>query len=334
PSCAVDGCKADLSKCRDYHRRHKVCEAHSKTPLVVVAGREMRFCQQCSRFHLLAEFDEAKRSCRKRLDGHNRRRRKPQVDSMNSGSFMTTQQGSVFKCRDKVRVLLRSKAGAKLVRDHQIRGQQSILHQHSPDQFRRLFVVLLQGRPALPLPARRRPDELQHGRDGPRDPPRVPASPQGRRAAAAAAREQQQQQDVLRWTVDARARLRLCSLSSVIPGQLLQRRRQPDGPSKRAHPLRPQPAAVRQLLLVRLLPGLQRRHRLRRLRRRHGRRAAQRRRRAGPELQRQRDELPRDLPRRRRWLLRGHVAVPPFLVAVEVLSERQRLFLGSFGDHL
>jgi hypothetical protein len=50
PSCAVDGCKADLGKCRDYHRRHKVCEAHSKTPVVVVAGREMRFCQQCSRY--------------------------------------------------------------------------------------------------------------------------------------------------------------------------------------------------------------------------------------------------------------------------------------------
>ncbi|AQK83526.1 Squamosa promoter-binding-like protein 18 [Zea mays] len=49
PSCAVDGCKADLSKCRDYHRRHKVCETHSKTPIVVVTGREMRFCQQCSR---------------------------------------------------------------------------------------------------------------------------------------------------------------------------------------------------------------------------------------------------------------------------------------------
>ncbi|KAL5658651.1 hypothetical protein ACJX0J_031814, partial [Zea mays] len=52
----------------------------------------MRFCQQCSRFHLLAEFDEAKRSCRKRLDGHNRRRRKPQPDTMSSGSFMTSQQ--------------------------------------------------------------------------------------------------------------------------------------------------------------------------------------------------------------------------------------------------
>ncbi|XP_062194949.1 teosinte glume architecture 1-like [Phragmites australis] len=96
PSCAVDGCKADLSKCRDYHRRHKVCEAHSKTPVVVVAGRQMRFCQQCSRFHLLVEFDEAKRSCRKRLDGHNRRRRKPQPDTMISASFITTQQGTRF----------------------------------------------------------------------------------------------------------------------------------------------------------------------------------------------------------------------------------------------
>ncbi|RZC59765.1 hypothetical protein C5167_007071 [Papaver somniferum] len=49
PSCLVDGCNADLSKCREYHRRHKVCEAHSKTPKVLVAGQEQRFCQQCSR---------------------------------------------------------------------------------------------------------------------------------------------------------------------------------------------------------------------------------------------------------------------------------------------
>ena len=49
PSCAVEGCKADLSKCRDYHRRHKVCEAHSKAPVVLVAGLRQRFCQQCSR---------------------------------------------------------------------------------------------------------------------------------------------------------------------------------------------------------------------------------------------------------------------------------------------
>ncbi|RWW83150.1 hypothetical protein BHE74_00008343 [Ensete ventricosum] len=48
-SCSVDGCTTDLSKCREYHRRHKVCEAHSKTPVVVVRGQEQRFCQQCSR---------------------------------------------------------------------------------------------------------------------------------------------------------------------------------------------------------------------------------------------------------------------------------------------
>ncbi|KAJ8773602.1 hypothetical protein K2173_005848 [Erythroxylum novogranatense] len=81
PSCLVDGCTSDLSKCRDYHRRHKVCELHSKTARVFIKGLEQRFCQQCSRFHSLMEFDEGKRSCRKRLDGHNRRRRKPQPDS-------------------------------------------------------------------------------------------------------------------------------------------------------------------------------------------------------------------------------------------------------------
>uniref|UniRef100_A0ACD5UXT2 Uncharacterized protein n=1 Tax=Avena sativa TaxID=4498 RepID=A0ACD5UXT2_AVESA len=53
----------------------------------------MRFCQQCSRFQPLKEFDETKRSCRKRLDGHNRRRRKPQPDTMNWARFMTSQQG-------------------------------------------------------------------------------------------------------------------------------------------------------------------------------------------------------------------------------------------------
>ncbi|PPD91757.1 hypothetical protein GOBAR_DD11296 [Gossypium barbadense] len=173
PSCLVDGCTADLSKCRDYHRRHKVCEVHSKTPKVTIRGQEQRFCQQCSsstvkflthgfvyqivdgvhsfqvfpfpakfltstfpllftvylrtatappyphqilplrppfnptqspssnsssKFHSLVEFDEVKRSCRKRLDGHNRRRRKPQPDfmSVNSGRFPYNHQGTRY----------------------------------------------------------------------------------------------------------------------------------------------------------------------------------------------------------------------------------------------
>ncbi|XP_078434937.1 squamosa promoter-binding-like protein 16 isoform X2 [Wolffia australiana] len=91
-SCLVEGCNADLSLCREYHRRHKVCEIHSKTPMVIVNGLEKRFCQQCSRFHLLAEFDEGKRSCRKRLDGHNRRRRKPPPHASQGGSLFTDFQ--------------------------------------------------------------------------------------------------------------------------------------------------------------------------------------------------------------------------------------------------
>lgn len=77
--CQVYGCNKDLSSSKDYHKRHKVCEAHSKAAKVIVNEVEKRFCQQCSRFHLLDEFDDVKRSCRKRLAGHNERRRKPQV---------------------------------------------------------------------------------------------------------------------------------------------------------------------------------------------------------------------------------------------------------------
>lgn len=36
------------------------------------------------RFHPLSEFDEGKRSCRRRLAGHNRRRRKTQPDDATS----------------------------------------------------------------------------------------------------------------------------------------------------------------------------------------------------------------------------------------------------------
>ncbi|XVE54668.1 hypothetical protein DITRI_Ditri03aG0100700 [Diplodiscus trichospermus] len=77
--CQVYGCNKDLTSSKDYHKRHKVCEVHSKTAKVIVNGSEQRFCQQCSRFHSLAEFDDGKRSCRKRLAGHNERRRKPQA---------------------------------------------------------------------------------------------------------------------------------------------------------------------------------------------------------------------------------------------------------------
>ncbi|KAI3744708.1 hypothetical protein L1987_57799 [Smallanthus sonchifolius] len=49
PRCQVEGCDLDLSSVKEYHRKHRVCESHSKCPKVVVSGLERRFCQQCSR---------------------------------------------------------------------------------------------------------------------------------------------------------------------------------------------------------------------------------------------------------------------------------------------
>ncbi|KAG1364125.1 squamosa promoter-binding-like protein 10 [Cocos nucifera] len=86
PRCQAEGCRADLSGAKHYHRRHKVCEYHAKAAVVIAGGLQQRFCQQCSRFHVLAEFDATKRSCRKRLADHNRRRRKPQLPAGNANS--------------------------------------------------------------------------------------------------------------------------------------------------------------------------------------------------------------------------------------------------------
>ncbi|XP_057768114.1 squamosa promoter-binding-like protein 3 [Salvia miltiorrhiza] len=82
PCCQVEGCNLDLKLAKDYHRRHRICETHSKSPKVIVAGMERRFCQQCSRFHDLSEFDDKKRSCRRRLSDHNARRRRVQPESI------------------------------------------------------------------------------------------------------------------------------------------------------------------------------------------------------------------------------------------------------------
>ncbi|KAF3780408.1 Squamosa promoter-binding-like protein 17 [Nymphaea thermarum] len=92
PRCQVEGCKADLTGSKAYYCRHKVCGMHSKSPKVIVAGMEQRFCQQCSRFHQLSEFDQGKRSCRRRLAGHNERRRKPPPGLIpsNYGRFTST----------------------------------------------------------------------------------------------------------------------------------------------------------------------------------------------------------------------------------------------------
>lgn len=49
PCCQVEGCTNDMTNCKTYHRRHKVCEVHAKAPIVITGGCQQRFCQQCSR---------------------------------------------------------------------------------------------------------------------------------------------------------------------------------------------------------------------------------------------------------------------------------------------
>ncbi|PIN11498.1 hypothetical protein CDL12_15901 [Handroanthus impetiginosus] len=91
--CQVEGCTVDLSLAKEYHRKHRVCDSHSKFPKVIVGGVERRFCQQCSRFHSLSEFDEKKRSCRRRLSDHNARRRKPPQETI---QFNSTRLSAPF----------------------------------------------------------------------------------------------------------------------------------------------------------------------------------------------------------------------------------------------
>jgi hypothetical protein len=60
PRCQVEGCHVALVSAKEYHRRHKVCEMHSKASKVVVLGLEQRFCQQCSRSVYQHNYSEVK----------------------------------------------------------------------------------------------------------------------------------------------------------------------------------------------------------------------------------------------------------------------------------
>ncbi|XP_073119246.1 squamosa promoter-binding-like protein 1 [Henckelia pumila] len=103
--CQVEDCKADLSNAKDYHRRHKVCDVHSKATKALVGNVMQRFCQQCSRFHVLEEFDEGKRSCRRRLAGHNKRRRKTHPENVVNAATLNDERGSNYLLISLLKIL-------------------------------------------------------------------------------------------------------------------------------------------------------------------------------------------------------------------------------------
>ncbi|CAN8244075.1 unnamed protein product [Cochlearia groenlandica] len=90
--CQVLGCEVDISELKGYHKRHRVCLHCANASFVVLDGEDKRYCQQCGKFHVLPDFDEGKRSCRRKLERHNNRRKgKAGVDK--GGVSAKQQQG-------------------------------------------------------------------------------------------------------------------------------------------------------------------------------------------------------------------------------------------------
>ncbi|GAA0186432.1 hypothetical protein LIER_33720 [Lithospermum erythrorhizon] len=79
--CQVPECEVDISELKGYHKRHRVCLKCANASFVVLDGESKRYCQQCGKFHILPDFDEGKRSCRRKLERHNNRRRRKPADS-------------------------------------------------------------------------------------------------------------------------------------------------------------------------------------------------------------------------------------------------------------
>lgn len=71
--CMVPSCRKPLFRNHMYYFRRRMCESCIRQSSVLIDGREMRFCQQCSLVHPVSDFDTNKRSCRAKLQAHKAR---------------------------------------------------------------------------------------------------------------------------------------------------------------------------------------------------------------------------------------------------------------------
>ncbi|KAF5180742.1 Squamosa promoter-binding-like protein [Thalictrum thalictroides] len=103
--CQVPGCEVDISELKGYHKRHRVCLSCAHATSVVLDGETKRYCQQCGKFHLLPDFDEGKRSCRRKLEKHNRRRRRKPAEFKEEveKEAQVDQMAEGVACDDKAR---------------------------------------------------------------------------------------------------------------------------------------------------------------------------------------------------------------------------------------
>ncbi|PRW56499.1 squamosa promoter-binding -like (SBP domain) transcription factor family [Chlorella sorokiniana] len=68
-------CAINLEGTPIYFQRIRACKEHVSANAVPLNGQVQRFCQQCSRFHGVENFDGTQRSCRQQLARHAERRR-------------------------------------------------------------------------------------------------------------------------------------------------------------------------------------------------------------------------------------------------------------------
>ena len=73
--CRVDSCGADITADQSYRKRYRLCKSCMGQASILIDGKEMRFCQQCSNLHPVEAFEGAKRSCRSKLVKHKLRGR-------------------------------------------------------------------------------------------------------------------------------------------------------------------------------------------------------------------------------------------------------------------
>ena len=57
------------------------------------------------RFHVLQEFDEGKRSCRRRLAGHNKRRRKTHLENLVNEGSLNDEKANSYLLISLLRIL-------------------------------------------------------------------------------------------------------------------------------------------------------------------------------------------------------------------------------------
>ena len=71
----MEGCGKELINEKTYYKRYRICLEHCNMAQMIMDGQKVRFCQQCARFHDISKFDGLRKSCRKKLQIHNERRR-------------------------------------------------------------------------------------------------------------------------------------------------------------------------------------------------------------------------------------------------------------------